>query len=237
MPRLSGYRSTPPDSAGRKLKQLDAGSQQSIRARDKRTNGECVNRWDFGFYFSSANLTIAGEIGTRKLATLVGAKNPGFAVARRRFFERLRTGCGVYCVRQPPRQDHSMGTIHDGHEIEEATACRQIDDLGIPDEVRLLNLQIMQKIRVTLVTLRRRRRPGLWTKRGSSYYTLISLNARANDLVALLAQWQSHSSRAVRRPVREQLTDLRQREPVVGRLLRLIRARLRHADQRALPPP
>jgi hypothetical protein len=154
IPRLSGYRSTPPDSAGRKLGQLDAGSQQSIRARDKRTNGERVNRWDFGFYFSSANLTIAGEFGTGKLATLAGAKNPGFAVARRRFFERLRIGCGVYCVRQPPRQDHSTGTIHDGHEIEEATACRQIDDLGIPDEVRPPNLQI------TLVILRRRRRPG-----------------------------------------------------------------------------
>jgi hypothetical protein len=34
---------------------LDAGFQQSIHARDNRTNGERVNRRDFGFYFSSAN--------------------------------------------------------------------------------------------------------------------------------------------------------------------------------------
>jgi hypothetical protein len=54
MPRLSGYRSTPPDLAERELEQLDAGSRQSIRARDNRTNGEGVNRQDFGFYLSSA---------------------------------------------------------------------------------------------------------------------------------------------------------------------------------------
>ena len=55
MPRLSGYRSTPLDLAEQKLEQLDAGFRQSIRARDKCTNGERVNRRDFGFYFSSAN--------------------------------------------------------------------------------------------------------------------------------------------------------------------------------------
>jgi hypothetical protein len=54
MPRLSGYRSTPLDLAEQKLEQLDAGFRQSIRARDRRTNGERVNRRDFGFYFSSA---------------------------------------------------------------------------------------------------------------------------------------------------------------------------------------
>jgi hypothetical protein len=54
MPRLSGYRSTPPDLAEQKLEQLDAIFRQSIRARDWRTNGERVNRRDFGFYFSSA---------------------------------------------------------------------------------------------------------------------------------------------------------------------------------------
>jgi hypothetical protein len=40
--------------AGQKLEQLDGVFRQSIRARDKRTNGEGVNRRDFGFYFSSA---------------------------------------------------------------------------------------------------------------------------------------------------------------------------------------
>jgi hypothetical protein len=54
MPRLSGYHSTPPDLAEQKLEQLDVGFRQSIRARDKRTNGERVNRRGFGFYFSSA---------------------------------------------------------------------------------------------------------------------------------------------------------------------------------------
>jgi hypothetical protein len=54
MPRLSGYRSTPLDLAEQKLEQLDAGFRQSIRARDNRTNGECVNRRDFASYFSSA---------------------------------------------------------------------------------------------------------------------------------------------------------------------------------------
>jgi hypothetical protein len=54
MPRLSGYRSTPPDLAERKLEQLDGGFRQSIRARDRHTNGERVNRRDFGSYFSSA---------------------------------------------------------------------------------------------------------------------------------------------------------------------------------------
>jgi len=51
MPRLSGYRSAPPDLAGQKREQLDAGFRHSIRARDRRTNGEGVNRRDFGFYF------------------------------------------------------------------------------------------------------------------------------------------------------------------------------------------
>src|SRR5580704_780665 len=50
MPRLSGYRSTPPDLAERKLEQLDAGFRQSIRGRDNRTFGERVNGRDFGFY-------------------------------------------------------------------------------------------------------------------------------------------------------------------------------------------
>jgi hypothetical protein len=54
MPRLSGYRSTPPDLAEQKLEQLDAIVRQSIRARDNRTNGEHVNRQDFASYFSSA---------------------------------------------------------------------------------------------------------------------------------------------------------------------------------------
>jgi hypothetical protein len=40
--------------AEQKLEQLDAGFRQSIRARDNRTNGECVNRRDFASYFSSA---------------------------------------------------------------------------------------------------------------------------------------------------------------------------------------
>ena len=47
MPRLTGYRSTPPDLAERKLEQLDAGFRQSIRARDNRTNGDRVHRRDF----------------------------------------------------------------------------------------------------------------------------------------------------------------------------------------------
>ena len=54
MPRLSGYRSIPPDLAEQKLEQLDAGFRQSIRARDNCTNGERVSRRDFGFDFSSA---------------------------------------------------------------------------------------------------------------------------------------------------------------------------------------
>jgi len=54
MLRLCGYRSTPPDLAAQKLELLDAGFRQSIRARDNRTNGEGVNRRNFGYYFSSA---------------------------------------------------------------------------------------------------------------------------------------------------------------------------------------
>jgi hypothetical protein len=51
MPRLSGYHSTPLDLAEQKLEQSDAGFRQSIRARDRRTTGERVNRRDFGFLF------------------------------------------------------------------------------------------------------------------------------------------------------------------------------------------
>jgi hypothetical protein len=47
MPRLSGYRSTPPDLAEQKLERLDAIFRN-------RTNGERVSRRDFGFDFSSA---------------------------------------------------------------------------------------------------------------------------------------------------------------------------------------
>jgi hypothetical protein len=54
MPRLSGYRSIPPDLAEQKLERLDATFRQSIHARGNRTNGERVNRRDFGFDFSSA---------------------------------------------------------------------------------------------------------------------------------------------------------------------------------------
>src|SRR3979411_944279 len=54
MPRLTGYRPTPPDLAERKQERLDAIFRQSIRARDNRTNGEHVNRRDFASYFSSA---------------------------------------------------------------------------------------------------------------------------------------------------------------------------------------
>ncbi len=54
MPWLTGYRSTLPDLAERKLEQLDAVFRQSIRARGNRTNGEGVNRRDFGFDFPSA---------------------------------------------------------------------------------------------------------------------------------------------------------------------------------------
>ena len=54
MPRLSGYRSTPPDLAEQKLERLDAIFRQSIHARGDRTNGERVSRRDFGFDFSSA---------------------------------------------------------------------------------------------------------------------------------------------------------------------------------------
>jgi hypothetical protein len=54
MPRLSGYRSTPPDLAEQKLERLDAIVRQSIHARGNRTNGERVSRRGFGFDFSSA---------------------------------------------------------------------------------------------------------------------------------------------------------------------------------------
>jgi hypothetical protein len=54
MLRLTGYRSTLPDLAERKLERLDAIVRQSIHAKDKRANGGRVNRGDFGFYFSSA---------------------------------------------------------------------------------------------------------------------------------------------------------------------------------------
>jgi hypothetical protein len=54
MPRLAGYRSTPPDLAEQKLERLDAIFRQSIHARGNRTNGERVSRRDFGFDFSSA---------------------------------------------------------------------------------------------------------------------------------------------------------------------------------------
>jgi hypothetical protein len=40
----------------RKLEQLDAGIRRSIRGKDSPTNGERVNRRDFGFYFSSAKV-------------------------------------------------------------------------------------------------------------------------------------------------------------------------------------
>src|ERR1700747_1133537 len=51
MPRLSGYRSTPPVLAERMLEQLDVGLRHAIRARGNRTN---VNRRVFGCYSSSA---------------------------------------------------------------------------------------------------------------------------------------------------------------------------------------
>jgi hypothetical protein len=54
MPRLAGYRSTPPDLAEQELERLDAIFRQSIHARGNQTNGERENRRDFGFYFSSA---------------------------------------------------------------------------------------------------------------------------------------------------------------------------------------
>jgi hypothetical protein len=38
----------------RKLEQLDAGFRRSIHGKDNPTNGERVNRRDFGFYLSSA---------------------------------------------------------------------------------------------------------------------------------------------------------------------------------------
>ena|ERR1700730_2554881 len=82
MPRLTGYRSTPPDLAERKLEQLDAIVRQSIRATDNRTNGEHVN----GFYFSSAK-GIRHERKTQRMAFRTGVfymrhAAPAYSAAR-----------------------------------------------------------------------------------------------------------------------------------------------------------
>jgi hypothetical protein len=40
---------------------LDAVVRQSVRARDKRTNGERANRRDFGFYFLICQMNLTQQ--------------------------------------------------------------------------------------------------------------------------------------------------------------------------------
>ena len=92
-----------------------------------------------------------GEAG--ELAALIGIENLRLAMASQRLIERLDAKVRVQGVRQPPSQHMPTRPIHDRHQVKEASAHRDIGDVGAPDLIGPVDRHALEQIRVDPVPL------------------------------------------------------------------------------------
>ena len=86
-----------------------------------------------------ASLSVVVKAKLGELAALVGVEDAGLAVTGDRLLQRRDAEVGLHRVRQPPGEDPAARPVHDRHEIEEATAHRDVSHIGAPDLVRPLD--------------------------------------------------------------------------------------------------
>ena len=87
-----------------------------------------------------------GEAG--ELAALIGIENLRLAMASQRLIESLDAKARVQGVRQPPSQHMPTRPIHDRHQVKEASAHRDIGDVGAPDLIGPVDRHALEQIRV-----------------------------------------------------------------------------------------
>ena len=86
------------------------------------------------------------ELLAGELAALVGVEELRRAIAGQGLLDRLETEVGRQRVGQPPRQHPATRPIQDGEQIHEASAHRDVGDVGGPHLVRASDLQLAQQI-------------------------------------------------------------------------------------------
>jgi len=61
--------------------------------------------------------------------------------------QRFDAEVGMHRIRQPPTQHLARCPIHDGHRVEEAVIDRHEGDIGAPNLIGTVDLQLSQQIR------------------------------------------------------------------------------------------
>jgi hypothetical protein len=143
----------------------------------------------------------------RELRPLIGVHDLGRAELVDRLVQRLDAEVGLKRVRYPPSPHLAGVPVHDGDQIEEAFAHRQVGDVGAPDLVGPLDPQTAQQIGVGLVLLRGPAGVGLLVDRHQPHEAHQSSDPFPVHSMALVLQAPSHLPHAVERGIQELLVD------------------------------
>src|SRR5580765_866898 len=111
-----------------------------------------------------------------KLAALVGVEDLGLPVPGQRLLKRLHAERGVHADRHPVRQDSTARPVDDRAQIDPAAGHRDVRDIGGPDLVGPVDLELAQQVRIDLVGRVLLARVGLAVQRLDSH----ALHQRAN---------------------------------------------------------
>lgn len=174
----------------------------------------------------------------RELRSLIGVQDLTRAKAMDRLvqgfdaevrFQRVRDARGQYLAGAP---------VHDGDQVEKASAHRQVRDVGAPDLVGPIDPQATQQIGVGLVPLCRFARVRLLIDRHQAHEPLQSTDVLLVGRMALVLQVPSHLPDTIERGFQELPIDqLHQRQVHLGLALRrVVERRLRDRQQAALRP-
>lgn len=99
----------------------------------------------------AAILEQRGEVGAGELAALVGVEDFWRAIAVDRLPDGIQAEIRRQRVGDAPAEHLAAEPIHDGHQIDEAPAHRDIGDVSGPDLVRPVDGEVPQQIRIDLV--------------------------------------------------------------------------------------
>lgn len=105
--------------------------------------------------FGLGPLQSVGPVEGRELTALDGVHDLGRAELVDRLVQRLKAELGFKRVRYPPGQNLAGEPVHDGHQIQEPFAHRQIGDVIAPDLICPINAQPAQRVRVGQAQRRR----------------------------------------------------------------------------------
>jgi len=94
----------------------------------------------------------AGELEARELTVPIGIHDFRGAILGNGFLQGADTELCMHRVRELPSEDLSAVPVHDGHEVQKASAHWQVRDIHRPHLGRSVNDPIPQQIRINRVS-------------------------------------------------------------------------------------